>query len=153
MEGLIDMKMSEKNNKNKIILPVVLHTMIFIFSLGSVFSKMASGEDFLSTKFILCYGAVFLALGIYALGWQQIIKRIPLTTAYANKAVTIVWGMILGAVIFGEKITVKQVIGAVIVMAGVILFAFSDNQEKSDVPSSDEYENLADIEENGGVGE
>lgn len=127
------MQSSIKNKKNKFILTVILHTMIFIYSLGSVFSKIASGEDFLSVKFILCYGVVLLTLVIYALGWQQIIKRVSLTTAYANKAVTIVWGMVLGIVIFGEKITTKQVVGAVIVMVGVILFAISDEQDEGDV--------------------
>ena len=36
------------------------------------------------------------ALVAYAFGWQQVIKHLPLTTAYANKAVTVVWGILLG---------------------------------------------------------
>lgn len=66
---------------------------------------------------------IILLLGFYAIGWQQIIKRLPLTTAFANKAVTIVWGMIWGLLFFNEKITTGKVIGALLVMVGIILYS------------------------------
>ena len=93
---------------------------------------MAAGYDFLSVKFCLCYGGLILILGIYAICWQQIIKRIPLTLAYANKAVTVIWGMIWGVLFFGENITVTKVIGAVIVIAGVILYSLEDNKQPTE---------------------
>ena len=40
---------------------------------------------------------MLLALVTYAAGWQQVIKHLPLTTAYANKAVTVVWGILAGS--------------------------------------------------------
>ena len=61
---------------------------------------MAAGYSFLSLPFIFWYGLVILNLGIYAVVWQQIIKHLPLTTAYANKAVTIVWGILWGSLFF-----------------------------------------------------
>ena len=70
-----------------------------------------------------CYGGVLLSLGIYAIGWQQIIKRIPLTTAFANKAVTVVWGIVWGALFFHEQITIGKAVGALLVVFGVILYA------------------------------
>ena len=57
---------------------------------------------------VLLFGGLLLILGIYAICWQQIIKRIPLTLAYANKAVTVFWGMIRGMHFFSEIITVKK---------------------------------------------
>lgn len=60
-------------------------------------------------------------MAVYAVLWQQILKKVPLNLAYANKAVTLVWGMVWGAVIFKEHISVSNIIGAVIVLAGVLL--------------------------------
>ena len=48
--------------------------------------------------------AMVAILGIYAIGWQQVIKRMPLTTAYANKAVTLVWGLVWGLLLFHEQL-------------------------------------------------
>ena len=73
--------------------------------------------------FVLCYGGMVAVLGIYAIGWQQVIKRLPLTTAYANRAVTVVWGIVWGAVLFGESITWQKALGAIVVLAGVALYA------------------------------
>ena len=71
-------------------------------------------------------------LGIYAVVWQQIIKKLPLTLAYANKAVTVIWGLIWGLLFFGEKITPLKVIGAVIVITGIAVYAFSDKENAED---------------------
>ena len=65
-----------------------LHLMLMLYSMSEICSKKAAGESFLSVRFCLYYGTVILLLGVYAIGWQQVIKRIPLTTAFANKAVT-----------------------------------------------------------------
>lgn len=101
-----------------------------VYSLSSYFSKNASRFPFLSLRFILYYLGVIAILGIYAIGWQQVIKRLPLTTAYANKAVTVVWGMIWGLVFFQEGISVGKVIGAAMVIAGVVLYATADGETK-----------------------
>ncbi len=84
----------------------------------------------MSFKFVLFYGLVILLLGIYALLWQQIIKRMPLTTAYANKAVTVVWGMVWGALLFQEDITLQKCIGAAIIVVGVILMILQQITEE-----------------------
>lgn len=98
---------------------VLLHLLLFFFSFCGVFSKLASNSEFLSLKFFIFYGISIFILGIYAIFWQQILKKIPLTTAFFNKAVTIIWGMIWGIVFFKEAITVNMVIGAIIVLVGV----------------------------------
>ena len=114
--------------KNNIIIWIVLHIMLALYSLGSVCSKIAANEEFLSFRFCLFYGLLLLILGVYAIGWQQIIKRMPLTAAYANKAISIVWACIYGVIFFDEKLTVGKIVGGAIVAAGVILFALSDNE-------------------------
>lgn len=86
---------------------------------------MAAAESFLSAEFLLCYLVLFLTLVVYALGWQQIIKVLPLSTAFANKAITVVWGLVWGKVIFNEDITAGKLIGIGFIIAGIVLFSYS----------------------------
>ncbi|MBR2592017.1 MAG: transporter [Oscillospiraceae bacterium] len=109
-----------------------LHALLAVYSLTSVFSKLAAGQEFLSLPFCLYYGAVIVLLGVYAIGWQQVIKRLPLTAAYANKAVTVVWGFLYGILFFREAVTPMKVIGLLTVVAGVVLFAFSDEAKEEE---------------------
>ena len=115
------------NKNTKTIL--ALNVLLMFFSLGGIFSKLASKQPFLSLKFILCYGALLFIMFVYAIGWQQVIKRLPLTMAYANRAVTIVWGIIWGLLFFNEKLNVGKIIGAVIVIAGVLLYV-TESEER-----------------------
>ena len=110
---------------------ILLNILLMVYSFSGVCSKMAAGEEMFSFRFILFYGIVIFLLGIYAIFWQQIIKSMPLTVAYANKAITVFWGMIWGLLVFKEKITPGKVIGAALVIAGIILFAMSDREEKA----------------------
>ncbi|MEG1426997.1 MAG: EamA family transporter [Oscillospiraceae bacterium] len=112
--------------KEKIKSYILLHSILLIYSFTGIFSKMASEKEFLSLEFILYYGLVLILLVVYALLWQQVLKRMPLTTAFANKSVVIVWGMIWGAIIFAEKITPYMVIGAAIIFLGVTLVVTAD---------------------------
>lgn len=107
---------------------VILHILLFVNSFGGVCSKMASKQEFLSLNFILFYGGVIAILGIYAIVWQQILKHIPLTTAFCNKAVSIIWGIMWGFLIFKETVKWNMILGAVIVIAGVIIVVMSDEQ-------------------------
>lgn len=105
-----------------------LHILLVGYSLSGVLSKFAAAQPFLSPKFCLCYGGIIAVLGIYALAWQQIIKRLPLTTAFANKAVTVVWGLVWGLLIFHESVTPGKLTGAALVVAGVVLFSTADKE-------------------------
>jgi len=105
---------------------IILHILLAVFSLGGVCSKMAAQNGFLSFWWIFWYALVILDLGVYAIVWQQIIKRLPLTTAYANKAITIVWGILWGIIFFGEQLKWNMIVGAIIVIVGVIVVVKSD---------------------------
>lgn len=111
------------------ILPL-LHALLMFYSLSGVLSKLASGQGFLSWGFVACYAGIIGILGVYAIGWQQIIKRIPLTTAYANRAITIVWGIVWGLVLFNEPVTPLKALGALIVVSGVALYSTAEPQTK-----------------------
>ena len=107
---------------------LLLHIILGIYAGSSVCSKLAAQQPFLSAAFIVLYGLMLLALVVYAVGWQQVIKRIPLTTAFANKAVTVVWGLVWGALFFHEAVTPGKLLGAALVIAGVILFERADGE-------------------------
>jgi drug/metabolite transporter (DMT)-like permease len=113
---------------------VILHIILALFSVSGIFSKLAAGEETLSFKWIIYYGAVLFILFIYAIAWQQIIKKMPIVTAYANKAVMVIWGIVWGLIFFKEAITVPKIIGAVIIIAGVYLVVTGDEytEDKED---------------------
>ena len=92
-----------------------------LYSSGGIFSKLAGAEPFLSWGFCIFYGIVIVLLGIYAIGWQQIIKRMPLTTAFANKAVCTLWTLLFGRLLFGESLTWGKALGILVVLIGVLL--------------------------------
>lgn len=106
---------------------ILLHLILVVYSVASVFSKFASKQSFLSLKFLILYGIVILILFIYAILWQQILKKMPVTTAFANKSVVVIWGMVWGNILFGEKITMNMIIGALIIFIGVYLVV-SENE-------------------------
>lgn len=105
---------------------IILHIVLFIYSSIGIMSKFASAEPFMSFKFIILYGGVVFALFLYALVWQQLLKKLPLITAYANKAVTVIWGIVWGFLIFHEEITLPKIVGALIIIVGVYLVVSAD---------------------------
>lgn len=100
---------------------LMLQAVFFIYSISSVVSKFASGKDFLSFGFLVFYGLDIMILGIYALIWQQVIKKFELSIAYANKAITLLWALVWGIVLFHEQITPGKVAGIVLVMIGIYI--------------------------------
>ncbi len=116
------------NSSNKIAVKdiIFLHIILLLYSGSSICSKLAASQEFLSLPFVLLYGCVVLCLMIFAVLWQQILKKMPLTVAYANKSVVIIWGMIAGSLFFQEKITWPIILGSVIIVIGVYLVVRED---------------------------
>ncbi len=110
---------------------LLLHISLLFSSLSGVCSKMASGyiNHIFSLQFIFWFGLVFIIMFGYAVIWQQVLKRMPLTVAYANRPVTLIWGIIWGSLIFEEKITWNMIVGAVVIFAGIYLVT-ADNFQK-----------------------
>ena len=108
---------------------VLLQIALFIVSLGAVCSKMAGRQEFLSFPFFAFYGALILIMFVYAILWQQILKRISLVIAYACKGITIIYGILWGVLFFKEEITLKMIIGALLVLTGVYIFIIGEIKE------------------------
>lgn len=99
----------------------ILQGIIIIYTLAGVAGKFAAGYGFLSKGFIICYAIEILILGVYAILWQQIIKRFDLSVAYANRSIALLWSMIWAIILFHEKLTALNIIGAVIIIIGTMI--------------------------------
>ena len=100
--------------------------MLLLYSTGGIFSKYAAGQEFFSASFLLFYGELIAVLGLYAIGWQQILRWIPLSVAFAHKSVCVVWSLVWGILFFHESLTIGKAIGVLLIMAGMILFTKSE---------------------------
>ena len=113
--------------ENKIKNIFYLQGAILIFSFAGIFSKKASEFDFLSIKYLIFYGLSMLVMMIYAVLWQQILKKFSLTVAYANKGtlplITMFWGWWL----FNERISINMIIGSAIIIGGILLVVSEDD--------------------------
>ena len=100
---------------------LLLHGMLFLYGAGGIASKTAAGKPFLSGEFFFFYGLMLLNLVVYAVLWQQILKKFPLSTAFSNKAITIVWGVLWGCLLFHETLTWPMIGGCLLIFAGIFL--------------------------------
>ncbi len=109
---------------------LVLQAVVVVYTLSSVVAKLATGEEVFSFAFFLFYGLEIVILGIYAILWQQMIKRFDLSVAYANRAMAILWSAVWAVVLFRESLGVKQIIGIVFVVLGTVIV--NSDQKKED---------------------
>ncbi|MCL2050995.1 MAG: transporter [Lachnospiraceae bacterium] len=108
----------------------ILQAVFILFSMSHIAIKITSEalhafdsifEAIFSVRFIIPFAAALFILAVYALIWQQVIKRFDLSIAYANKATTLLWSIVWGFFIFNEEINPAKIIGALIVCVGVII--------------------------------
>ncbi len=109
--------------RNRLTVLVALHLILAIYSISGIFSKLAAQTQFMGLQFCLYYCAIIFLLGLYAVVWQQIIKKLPLTVAFANKAVTVIWGIVWGIVFFNETVTLGQLFGTLLIIIGIVLYS------------------------------
>lgn len=109
---------------------VKLQAVVIIYTLASIFAKLASGEAFFSIKFIVFIGLELATLFVYAIAWQQVIKRTYLSVAYANREMYLLWSLLWAAVFFHNKITPANVAGCALVIAGTFLITGEDVKEE-----------------------
>ncbi|MBR4982300.1 MAG: DMT family transporter [Lachnospiraceae bacterium] len=107
---------------------ILLQAIIIIYTVSSIMAKFASAGDTLE-RIVLFFGLDLLFLGIYAICWQQMIKIFPLSVAYANRAMALLWSAIWAKIIFGEQISVKQMVGIALVIVGTLIIN-TETQEK-----------------------
>lgn len=94
-----------------------------VYACTSICTKMASRQEMLSLPNLLWVVGAVVVMGLYALLWQQIITRIPISTAYMFKGVSLVFVLLISALLFGEAITKTNVVGSLIIIIGIVLYA------------------------------
>lgn len=115
---------------------VFLHLSVMMFSFTSVFSKFASKElntgGLKNPRLYLFLFLMFLVCFLYAFCWQKIIKKFDLNIGFANRSVYLLWSQLWAVAIFGEHLTVRNIIGLMIVLAGVIIVSLSAEHAKEE---------------------
>ena len=106
-----------------------MHALFLVAALVALSQKLASQEAFLSTRSMIFYGIMLLLLVVYSLFWQQILKLFPLSIAYSNRAIVILWTALIGALLFDEQIGVNNLVGAIIIVIGVYVMMKKDGAE------------------------
>ena len=111
---------------------LILQAVVIVYTASSVLGKLAavSAEGENGWGFLLLYGAEIGVLGIYAVLWQQVIRRVELSVAYANRAVALLWSLLWAVFLFGEKITPAQLLGIALVMIGTAVINGGKEAEK-----------------------
>ena len=127
-----DPENGKANAKKKITVKAVLliQAAVVVFTLSTVFSKLAGMNKGdlvigslvipgLGLKRLFFIGCEVLCLGVYAIFWQQIIKRFDLSVCYANRAFSIFWTFLWSILIFRENIRWNNIVGIMIVFIGI----------------------------------
>lgn len=110
---------------------LILQIVVVIYTLSSVVAKFATGKELFSLSFFLFYGLEIVILGVYAILWQQMIKKFDLSVAYANRAMALLWSAIWAVVLFHEKLDGKQIAGILLVVLGTVIVN-TDNGKKAE---------------------
>ncbi len=123
---------TNERKKTTLLSLILIQAAVIIYTGSSVCSKMASSNpgtislfgqniSWLSWTGYMWLFLELVCLGVYAVFWQQIIKKFDLSIAYANRATAIFWTFLWGIILFGEKIKPLNVVGIIVVFLGVLL--------------------------------
>ena len=119
---------------NIIILAIVA---VFMESLTSPCLKLGGRYPFMSPGYIAWFCLAVAILGFYAVCWQLILEKLPLTTAYLRRGFSYILIFVWATLIFHEAITWKQILGIMVITLGMVIS--SSDEKSSDRPQpSDE---------------
>ena len=108
----------------KHVLALLLIYLLYAFE--PVAAELTSHQDMLSWHFWIGLGTVIGILALYAICWQQILKHVDLSVAYMFKGTSLIFVLMLSFLIMGERITMWNIIGSVVIIIGLIVFAKDD---------------------------
>ena len=106
---------------------VLLIVGLLFYSFTSIFSKLASYENFLSIKYLLFYSLIVFFLFIYAIIWQQVLRHIDLSIAMSFKPLVLIFNFIWSIFLFNEKITTNVFIGFIVIFIGIMILVNNSN--------------------------
>ncbi len=68
------------------------------------------------------YGAIIGYLGAFII-WMTLLRHAPVGPAFAASHLEVVGVMVISAPLFGEALSISQILGAMLVVAGVVCLA------------------------------
>lgn len=104
---------------------LLLYFSFFIYSFVSVFAKLASEQSSVIAIFVFI-GIEIAFLAMYALLWQQALKKFPLMIAMSNKGITVILALIWSIAIFQESISIYNIIGTVMIIIGIWMVSIDE---------------------------
>lgn len=104
---------------------ILLYVAFLIYSFVSISAKYASLQTTV-IKMCIFLGLEICFLGLYAILWQQALKHFSLVTAMASKGVVVILNLLWSILLFSEKITLFNVIGAGIIIFGIWVVSTDD---------------------------
>lgn len=110
----------------------MLQGVIIIYTISSVMSKQASASGDRIGRFLFFFGMEFAILGVYAILWQQMIKRFELSVAYANRSMAVVWSMMWAVVFFHDTITIQNILGVLLIVTGTLIINTGTEEDTND---------------------
>ena len=119
--------MTDRKKQNRVKILLLLSLSLVLQSLSSVFIKYAGQYETLSRKFILYYVVAVGCLGVFAVMWQFLLELIPLTTAYLRKGILYILILVWSVILFGETVTVNNIIGSIIIIVGISLHGMDEH--------------------------
>lgn len=111
--------------KKKLVNYILLYITLLIYSASTIFAKIAAQQDMI-VKVLVFMGLEVGCLGLYAVIWQQVLKKFPLVTAMSSKGVVVIFNLIWSVLLFGEGVTLCNFAGALIIVGGIWMVSSDD---------------------------
>ena len=119
--------MTDEKKKGRVKILLLLSLSLVLQSLSSVFIKYVGQFETLSPEFIFYYVIAVGCLGVFAIMWQFLLELIPLTTAYLRKGILYILILIWSVILFNETVTINNIIGSIIIIAGISLHGMDEH--------------------------
>jgi drug/metabolite transporter (DMT)-like permease len=103
---------------------LILFFGFVLYSLVAVVARHSASYPLFSIASCLSYAIVLGMLVVYAAFWQISLKRFSLSFAYMCRGSLVVLAMLWSSLLFAEIVTVRKILGACIVIIGIVLFAW-----------------------------
>ena len=123
---MLDQFLSKRRN---IVLLAAL--AVFMESLTSPCLKIGARYPFMSAPYIAWFCLAVLILCFYAVCWQLILEKLPLTTAYLRRGFSYILLFVWSTLIFHENITIKQIIGIAVISLGMVVSVSDEHGRKN----------------------
>ena len=102
----------------------LIASSVVLQSASGVFGKLAarSADAAVASLYLNPWWALsIVALALQALVWMAALRRLPISVAYPFMSLSYVLGVFAGWALFGEVVAAPQVMGILVIAAGVVI--------------------------------